>query len=257
MSNVREKLALVTGGSRGIGRAAALRLAGEGSHLAITYNTAAEKAAEVVQQAEALGVRAKAYPIDLSQRDRYEPFVAQVVQDFGMPVQVLVNNAGTLRDEPLSVLSYEAWGHTLAVDLEAPVFLAKAAVPGMKKAKWGRIINISSLVGVHGASGQVAYAAAKGGLIAVTKSLALELACKNPSDSKRWWDITVNCVCPGFIKTDMMESVGPVINAAILEQSPMRRMGTPEEVAEAIAHFACGASYSTGVVYEVNGGLRT
>jgi 3-oxoacyl-(acyl-carrier-protein) reductase len=243
---LKGKVSLITGSSRGIGRATAVMLAEAGSHVAVNYVSNERAAGEVVKQVEGMGVRAKAYRADISNSKQTDAMIDQVLDDFGT-VQVLVNNAGITRDRSFMKLSREQWHEVLLVNLDGAFNCTSKLLPIMVESKWGRVINISSIVAQMGNFGQSNYAVAKGGLIAFTKSLAREVATKG---------VTVNAVAPGFIDTDMTAVVAEKALDVVRTLTPMGRLGTPEEVAIAIRFLAAPrASFITGQVINVNGGM--
>ena len=241
------KLALVTGGSRGIGAATALALAQCGFRVCVNYHNSADQAEEVVRKALELGAPwAKAYRADIGDRVQARAMIEQIHQEQG-PIAILVNNAGIIDDAPFTTMTDEQWDRVLAVNLTGVFVVTRAVIGDMKKARWGRIINVSSITGQKGGKAQANYAAAKGGLIAFSKTLAEELGGRN---------VTVNVVAPGFIDTDMMQTVGLVMIGEIAKRSPVGRIGRPEEVAALIAFLAGEeAGFTTGQVIGVNGGL--
>jgi 3-oxoacyl-[acyl-carrier protein] reductase len=243
---LKEKTALVTGSSRGIGRATAIALAEAGADVAVHYQAAAASAHEVCADIRQLGVRARAYPADISQPLQARRLVDHVLDDFGH-VDILVNNAGITRDKSFLKMTDEMWDEVLCVNLKGPVAVTRAVLPGMVQAGWGRIVNVSSIVGQTGNFGQANYAAAKAALVAVTKTLARETARKG---------VTVNAVAPGFIATDMTKDLPHEALQSVKVATPMGRLGWPEEVAAAIVFLAMpAASYITGQVIPVNGGM--
>ena len=246
MIDLTGKSALVTGGSRGIGRAIVLRLATQGADVAFTYKGNAAAAAETVAAVEALGRKALAVQGDASQADVADTVVKGVLEAFGK-IDILVNNAGITRDNLAMRMKDEEWDAVIRVNLEAAFRLMRAATRPMMKARFGRIITITSVVGATGNPGQVNYAAAKGGLVAMSKSLAQELATRG---------ITVNCVAPGFIRTAMTEVLPEAQKDALNTRIPMGRMGEGDDIAAAVAYLASKeAGYVTGQTLHVNGGM--
>ena len=234
--------ALVTGGSRGIGFAVAKRLISEGAKVALVST----KLEGAVAAAAQLGDNAKGYACDVSSYDDVQALVAAVLADFGK-IDILVNNAGITRDDLLMRMSEEEWDRVLAVNLKGSFNTCKAVMRPMMKVRFGRIINISSVVGLCGNPGQTNYAAAKAGLIGFTKSLAREIASRN---------ITVNAVAPGLVETDMSGALPEEARNAFIQQVPLARAGKPEDIAGAVAFLAGpDASYITGHVICVDGGM--
>lgn len=240
------KVSLVSGSSRGIGRAIAMELAEAGSDVVVNYCSNRSAAEDVVTAIRALGRRAEAVQADVSKRDQAGRMVDFVRDRLGT-VQVLVNNAGITRDYSFLKLSPEHWHEVLTVNLDGPFNLVGKLLPGMIESTWGRIINITSIVGQIGNFGQINYAVAKGGLIAFTKTLAKEVAKKG---------VTVNAIAPGFIETDMTSVVPENALNQVKQITPMGRLGKPEEVAT-VARFIASprSSFLTGQVIGVNGGL--
>ena len=240
------RLALVTGAARGIGRAVALELARNGFNVAVNFNHSAEAAEALVKEIEALGVRAGAFQADVSDRGQAEALFKKVRETLG-PVEVLVNNAGITRDTLLMRMKPEDWDAVLSANLNSAFYCTKEAIRDMAKARWGRIVTISSVVGLTGNAGQANYAASKAGLIGFTKSVAREYAARG---------ITANAVAPGFIDTSMTEGLKDEVKAAIAAQIPAGHIGAPEDVARAVAFFAREESaYITGQVLAVDGGM--
>jgi len=236
MSMLEGKVALVTGASRGIGRAIAAELAKQGARVIGTATTE-DGAKNVPGAGRVLNVR------DTAQCDA---LVESVQKEFG-DILVLVNNAAVTRDNLALRMKDADWDEVIETDLRAVFRLSRAVMRGMMKARWGRIINITSVVGAAGNPGQANYAAAKAGVVGMTKSLARELGSRN---------ITVNCVAPGFIDTDMTRALPEASRAALLAQIPLGRLGEPQDVAAAVAYLASpGGGYVTGAVLHVNGGM--
>ena len=246
MGLLEDKVALVTGGSRGIGRAIALRLAAEGADLAICARNT-EAADAVAAEIEALGRRCLVRQTDVANSEQAAALVAATLEELGR-LDVLVNNAGVTRDNLLMRMKEEDWDEVLAINLKGAFNCAKAAVRPMLKARGGRIVNITSVVGLQGNAGQANYAASKAGLIGLTKSLARELASRG---------ITANAVAPGLVpETGMTGGLAEEVQKQMLAAVPLGRAGTPEDVAHAVAFLASEqAAYITGQVLAVDGGM--
>jgi NAD(P)-dependent dehydrogenase (short-subunit alcohol dehydrogenase family) len=240
------KVALVTGGSRGIGRASALALAAEGAALAVQYRADLDGAAEVVHAARLLGLDALAFQADLADPKAADRLIGAVLTRFGR-VDVLVNNAGEMTDSSVADMPDAMWDQTLEVNLSAAFRCCRACLPGMLERGWGRIINMTSQAAWTGSKDHAHYAAAKAGLLGLTYSLAKEVG---PAG------ITVNLVAPGRIVTEMVTSRMAGREAEWMAQTPMRRFGQPAEVGAAVAFLASeAASYITGATLHVNGGM--
>jgi 3-oxoacyl-(acyl-carrier-protein) reductase len=243
---LKGKVCLVTGGSRGIGKATALALADAGASVAINYQRSEDAAKEVCDLIKKKDVDARVYKADISHESEANEMVEQLRKDLG-PVSVLINNAGITRDRSFLKMTKMMWDEVLGVNLNGPFNVTHAILPGMVDAGWGRIINIASVVGQTGNFGQANYAVTKGGLIAFTMTLAREAARKG---------ITVNAVAPGYIETDMTKDVPEAVLESVKAMTPLGRLGKPEEVAAAVVFLASPqASYITGQVIPVNGGM--
>ena len=247
MFDLTGKVAIVTGGSRGIGRACAKALAAQGAHVVITYVGGEQAAAQTVADIEASGGHAEAERFDVSNMDTAERAISDVAKRLGR-LDVLVANAGISRDGLLLRLKEEDLDATLAVNLKGAIACAKAAVKPMMRSKAGRIVFISSVVGERGNEGQTSYAASKAALLGVSKSLSREYASRS---------ITVNAVTPGYIETDMTQELNEAQRRAMLAGVPLSRPGTAEEVAAAVVYLASDeAAYVTGHTLRVNGGMH-
>ncbi len=240
------KTALVTGSSRGIGRAIALELARRGARVVVNYRTGAEQAEAVRAEIEALGVPALAVAADVSQAVAVEHLFARIGETFGA-VDVLVNNAGITRDNLILRMDERDWDAVLDTNLKAAFLCTRVALRGMLRARWGRVVNVSSVIALGGNPGQVNYAAAKAGLVALTRTLAREVGSRG---------ITINAVAPGFVETDMTAGLLEPARTQLTDRIALGRLGTPEDVAQAVA-FLCSpaGSYITGHVLVVDGGL--
>ncbi len=241
-----DKVALVTGGSRGIGQAIAIELASAGAAVALTYRSGREGAADTVKQIEEAGGRAAALACDVSDLEAVEGVVAEVSQSLG-PVAIAVNNAGVTHDQLILRMKPEDFDDVIATNLRGTWNVCRVVSRPMLKARWGRIINLSSVIAEMGNAGQSNYAASKGGIEALSRSLARELGSRG---------ITVNAVAPGFIATQMTEDLGEEVRGGLLARIPLGRLGSVGDVAHAVRFLAGDdAAYVTGQVIHVNGGL--
>jgi acetoacetyl-CoA reductase/3-oxoacyl-[acyl-carrier protein] reductase len=244
MARLEGKTALVTGGSRGIGRAIVIELAREGARVALNYQSSDEKAQAVASEVAALGGAAMLLKANVGVSQESRAMVKKVAEEFGR-LDILVNNAGITRDCSLKKMTDEQWDEVINTNLNGYFYCTSAAIPIMSEQKYGRIINISSMNGQIAAFGQANYSASKGGIIAFTKTAALELARSG---------ITVNTVAPGFTETDMFAEVPEKIQEQIKGRIPLGRFATPQEIAEAVVFLAAGGDYITGQQINVNGG---
>ena len=245
MARLAGKIALVTGASRGIGRAIALALAAEGAAVAINYRSSEAEAQGVAQELTALGAQSLLAPANVSDPQEARAMVQRVLEHWGR-IDVLVNNAGITRDRTLRKMTDEDWFEVMNTNLNSVYYGVMAVMPGMIDRKFGRIINISSFVGQAGNFGQANYSASKGAIIAFTKTAAIELAKYN---------ITVNALAPGFTLPDMLAKVPENVQNQIKARIPMGRFGLPEEIAKAVLFLAADADYVTGQQINVNGGV--
>ena len=243
---LNEKVAVVTGASRGIGKAIAKEFAAQGATVIINYNGSAEKAEAVKKEIEEAGGKAEAMQCNVADFDACEAFFKKVIEEFGR-LDILVNNAGITKDGLMMRMSEEDFSSVIDVNLKGTFHCIRFASRQMMKQRYGRIINMSSVVGVAGNAGQVNYAASKAGVIGMTKSAAKELASRG---------ITVNAIAPGFIETDMTSVLSDKVKEATLGQIPLGRLGQGRDIAAAAAFFASDAAgYITGQVLHVDGGM--
>jgi 3-oxoacyl-[acyl-carrier protein] reductase len=245
MGDLQGRIALVTGGAQGIGRAIAEELAAAGAVIVLA-DVNEVKLAETVAEMKAQGIDASAFTVNVSSQESIEAGAKAIIEKFGK-VEILVNNAGITRDNLMLRMKPADWDLVLSINLTGAFLLTQALLSPMLKNRWGRIVNIASVVGRAGQAGQVNYAASKAGLIGLTRSLAREVASRN---------ITVNAVAPGFIETPMTAVLSEEVTKAMLATVPLGRRGTPRDVAQAVRFLASdAASYITGHVLDVNGGM--
>jgi acetoacetyl-CoA reductase len=245
MKALEGRRALVTGAARGIGRAIALALAAEGADIAINYQSSEADARSLADELAKAGRRTLLFKGDVGERSTWNSMVEKIKQSWGR-LDILVNNAGITRDKTLRKMTDDDWLAVLHTNLNACYFGVSAVAPMMIEQKFGRIINISSFVGQAGNFGQANYAASKGGIIAFTKTAALELAKYN---------VTCNALAPGFTETGMLAKVPEPVRATILARIPMGRFGKPDEIAKAVLFLAAHGDYVTGQQINVNGGV--
>jgi 3-oxoacyl-[acyl-carrier protein] reductase len=239
------RIAFITGASRGIGRACAIALSAGGAKVVLAARQL-DKLEEVAAAIRAGGGEAFVVPIDLASQDSIKEAFSKASKEFGR-VDILINNAGLTRDGLALRMKRDDWDAVIQTNLSGSFFCIQQVLPAMVRERWGRIVNITSVVGESGNAGQANYAASKAGLIGLTKSLAQELASRN---------ITVNAVAPGFVETDMTASLSEELKAKITESVPLRRIGKPEDIAAAVKFLAGDeAAYITGHVLDVNGGM--
>ncbi len=248
MKLLEGKIALITGASRGIGRGIAKAFAAQGADVAFTYLSSVEKGQALEAELAGEGIRAKGYRSDASDFDQAQALVDEVIKDFGR-IDILVNNAGITRDGLLMRMSKDQWDAVIRANLDSVFNLTKGVQRYMLKQRSGSIINMSSVVGIKGNAGQANYAASKAGIIGFTKSVALELGSRG---------IRCNAIAPGFIATEMTESLDPKVLEGWLESIPLKRAGTVEDIANACLYLGSDlSSYVTGQVLSVNGGMLT
>ena len=240
------KCAVVTGASRGIGRAIALQLASEGAKVVVNYSGSEQKALEVVEEIKNNGGEAIAVQANVAESDSVQSLMKTAIDTYGS-IDILVNNAGITRDNLLMRMKENEWDDVIDTNLKGVFLCTKAVTRQMMKQRAGRIINISSIVGVAGNAGQANYVAAKAGVIGLTKTTAQELASRN---------ILVNAIAPGFITTEMTEALPEEIKETMLKQIPLAKLGQPEDIAKAVVFFASdSANYITGQTLQIDGGM--
>lgn len=240
------RVALVTGGSRGIGRAIAVRLAQGGARIAIAYRSNDEAAAETVKLVREAGAECEAFKSDVSSSEDVAALIEGITESLG-PVEILVNNAGTTRDNIMMRMKDAEFDEVIQTNLKGTYLCTRGVLRAMVRARWGRIVNLSSVVGLMGNAGQANYAASKAGIIGMTKSVAREVANRG---------ITANAVAPGYVLTELTDGLPEEIKGRVLEQIPVGRFGEPEDVAEVVAFLVGdGAAYVTGQTIAVDGGM--
>ena len=244
--NLDGKIAVITGGSRGIGKAIAMKLARLGANIVVNYTSSANQAEEVVESIKNMGREAIAIKANVANFEEVQNFIAQAEEKFGK-IDILINNAGVTKDKLLIKMNEDDWDKVIEVNLKGTYNCTKAVSRKMMKQRSGKIVNVASVVGINGNAGQSNYAASKAGIIGFTKSIAKELGVRG---------INVNAVAPGFIQTNMTDVLSDEVKDQIMSQIPMKKLGTPEDVANTIA-FLCSdeAKYITGQVINIDGGM--
>ena len=247
MTDEIKKNVLVTGGSRGIGKATCLKFAHMGMNVVVNYKSNKEAALSVVDEISNLGCKGLAIMADIANPENVDDMFKEISETFG-DIDILVNNAGIINDGLLMRMSNKAWNDVITTNLSGAFYCSKAAIRNMVRKRWGRIINVVSVIGIEGNIGQANYAASKGGLIALSKSIAKEVATRN---------ITVNAVAPGYISTDIVDGISDEVQAIILSRIAQGRLGSAEEVASLITFLASeDAGYITGEVIRIDGGIE-
>lgn len=248
MKLLEGKVAVITGATRGIGKGIAEVFAKNGADIAFTYVSSDEKAKAIEEDLKSYGVKVKAYKFNVAEYAATEEFIADVVKEFGK-IDTIVNNAGITRDGLLMRMSEENWDDVMNINLKSVFNVTKCALKTLLKQRYGSIINMSSVVGIEGNGGQSNYAASKAGVIGFTKSIAQEIGSRN---------IRCNAICPGFIETEMTKDLDPEVIKGWVEDIPMKRSGTPEDVANAALFLASDLSnYVNGQTLNVCGGIQT
>ena len=248
MKLLQDKVALITGGSRGIGAGIVRRFAEQGANVAFTYRSSAESALAIEQELKDMGVKAKAFQSDAASFEQAEALVKAVIEEFGR-VDILINNAGITQDTLMLRMKEEQWDRVIEINLKSVFNLTKQVLRPMMKNRGGSIINMSSIVGITGNAGQANYAASKAGIIGFSKSIAKEVGSRN---------IRCNTIAPGFIETDMTDALNENVKAAYLNNIPMKRLGKAEEVADVCVFLASDLSaYVSGQTISVCGALNT
>jgi len=243
--SIQNKVALVTGAGRGLGKVIATRLAEAGAVIVgVDYNE--EAASNITSYINELGIKGRGFVMDVTKQETIESAMEQIIKEYGAP-SILVNNAGITRDNLMMRMSQDEWDQVIATNLTSVFRMSRICIRDMIKARWGRIINIASVVAFCGNPGQANYCASKGGMVSFSKSLAVEVASRN---------ITVNCVAPGFIESDMTRKLTDEQRSTLLASVPAKRIGTPEDIAHTVNFLASEeASYITGATLHVNGGM--
>jgi acetoacetyl-CoA reductase/3-oxoacyl-[acyl-carrier protein] reductase len=244
-ASLKGRVALVTGASRGIGRAVAVELATRGADVALNYNSSKEKAEQLAEELRAIGANCMLVQGDVSCKEDAQRVIQEILDNWKR-LDIIVNNAGISRDKSLRKMTEEEWDKVISVNLNGTFYCTKAALPAMIDQKFGRIINISSMVGQIGAFGQANYSASKGAVIAFTKTVALEMARYN---------ITANVIAPGYTSTEMISAMPQEVLDQIKEKIPLHRLCQPEEIGKAAAFLAAEGDYITGQQLNVNGGM--
>lgn len=244
-SGIRGKWALVTGASRGIGSAIARRLAGEGVNLALHYRSHREGVEAVSHDCQASGVQAEVFQADLGDLEAARRLVADL-KEREIPIQILVNNAGAAQASPFWSFTEEDWERIQRINFDGPRILTQELLPVMLRERWGRVINLSSVLSTWGGRGNSAYSVSKAAVNGMTRAVALEVGRKG---------VTVNAIAPGLVETDMANEMGSDMVKTIVDRTPLKRMAKPEEIAEAVV-FLCRCGYVTGEVLYLDGGLR-